>query len=456
MKVDPRDIGRRVWALLAFLGFSVMVTIDQAQALTGLIVATIGLILVISRRPLNYSWLPRLIAGGIPILFGLLWLAGDLTPYGTEPGWLHWLGGVIWCVAGLPVLLRGDRITRTEAMVLVLTAGVMSLGLGIVVYVTSLDFGIDVTFLHVSAADALLSGSSPYGDAVTVFDGSPDAPPGTQIVGYPYPPATLFPFAAGTLLADPRLISLACWLLLLVVVGFATLRTSTPLIPLGAFLGLAALPGWPLVLVSSWTEPLSIAILAITLATWNRKVLSSLMLGFALATKQYFVALAPLFLGWHVDSRLRRLTLTAIGATALLSPVFFWDNLDDTFRSLVTFLLQASPRVDGSSLVGIGSFFGLRLNPPLWLTVLAPLAVAAGLGPFIRRRTDLAVAMSAALGVAFLLGSQAFANYWLLPASLMALAASLDPEPGQRLLGRRSGGTFEDTTLIRHDQQQRR
>lgn len=426
MSAETED--RRLWALIAVLGFGMMVTNDQRQALTGLVVATVGLLLTIMGKPVTHSWLRRVIAASLPTLFGVLWLAGDLTPYGTEPGWLHLVGGIVWCAAGLPLLIRGERITRRETIAIAVIAGALSTALGIVVYVTSLDFGIDVTFLHISATDAVLSGSSPYGNAVSVFDGSPGAPPGAQIVGYPYPPATLFPFAAGTLLADPRLASLVSWLLLLGVVGYAAIRSPRPVVPLGAFLGLVALPGWPLVLVSSWTEPLSIAVLAFAFISWRKAVLSSVMLGLALATKQYFIALAPLFIAWRVDHRFKRGILTAIAATASIAPVLFWGHLDDTFRSLVSFLLEVRPRTDGTNLMGFASLFGSRLDIPLWLTALVPLAVAAGLGRLVRRRIDLASAISATLGMAFLLGSQAFANYWLLPASVMALAASLEPD----------------------------
>lgn len=416
---------RRLWALLAFFGFGLMVTVLQRQALVGLLIAIVGMGLLLFRPRSPYSLLSHSLAAGIPLLFGFLWLTAERTPFPGEPSWFHWLGGTLWILLAVPLAIRGHGLGKQACAAVVSFGLLVATGLGVVLLVSTRDYGIDVTFLHQSATDALLSGSSPYGDAVVVADGAPTAPPGSEIVGYLYPPATLFPFAAGTIVADPRLTSLISWLLTLGIVGRGSFRSVEPLLPLGAFLGLASLPGWPLTLVTSWTEPLTIAAFATALAVWSRTALSSIVLGFALATKQYLVVLAPILLVWQVDRRLQRLAITAVTTIVMLAPILYWDDLRSTLDALVTFHLQTAPRPDGTSLIGLISLFGWSVDLPSWLAVLVPVALAGAIGSQVTKHVDLAVAISGVLAVAFLLGSQAFANYWLLPAGLMALVVSI-------------------------------
>jgi hypothetical protein len=82
-------------------------------------------------------------------------------------------------------------------------------------------------------------------------------------------------------------------------------------------------------------------------------------------------------------------------------------------------------------LVNLGS----DLQIPLVVTLGVPMLVAGILASVVRSSRDLAIAACLALTVFFLLGSQAFVNYWFLVAGLAILAFAL-PDQDQNPVDR--------------------
>jgi hypothetical protein len=136
-------------------------------------------------------------------------------------------------------------------------------------------------------------------------------------------------------------------------------------------------------------------------------VLSAVLLGLAFGTKQYFVLALPLMLAWSDTFRWKR-TFIAGGLAALtllpavaLDPVAFWD-------ATIANSVAASIRFDSSSLAGLG------LDLPFWVVVGVSVGVAVWMGRSGGGSSRFLLALAATLSVAFVIGFQAFMNYWYL------------------------------------------
>ena len=286
--------------------------------------------------------------------------------------------------------------------------------------------GIDVYFLHVEAADALANGSNPYTEAVEVPNGAPNAEPGEVITGYVYPPVTAIFYALGQwTLSDPRFTSLFAWILVLALVGIRAVKERR-LRNLYLMLLLAAVPGWPLVLRAAWTEPLSLAFLAIAFFLWRRPVASGIGLGLALASKQYFVVSAPLALLHRDQSWRKRVTVAAIVVAVTVGVALVWDAAA-FWSSAIEFHTTTAARTDGSNIVGLLAAFNISWAPPTVVTLGAGLVAASIAGRVSRSRGSFVLAMGLTLAISFLVSSQAFANYWFLIFGLSVLGLATSP-----------------------------
>jgi hypothetical protein len=154
---------------------------------------------------------------------------------------------------------------------------------------------------------------------------------------------------------------------------------------------------------------------------WRTRWGSGLNLGFALASKQYFVVTAPVVL-LHRDEEWRRRSIVAamvvistIGAALSLDFEAFWS-------AAVDFHMNTPPRQDSSNLLGLAGALGLSWSPPATVGLILGLAVAALAGWTSRSSRDFVLAMTCALAASFLVASQAFANYWFLLFGLSVLA----------------------------------
>jgi Glycosyltransferase family 87 len=334
----------------------------------------------------------------------------------------------LWITAAVPatviLLVLADvahgwtRRHLVAAGVVLAAAGLLS---GVWIVHSSLGLGLDVVLLHEKAAAALAGGLSPYGDAVSTPNGAPGAPPGSMIVGYPYPPIAAFAYALSTwALHDPRWINLACWIVLLFCAVILA-RNRHDGLPVPVLL-VAGLPGWSFMLQSGWTEPLSAAWIGLAAAAWERPVLGGLALGAAVGSKQYFIATLPLILLYRGEAWRRRGAAAAAGALLILFPAVI-SGAADAWRSLVLFHAQTPLRPDSSNVIGLLMRFGVQWAPPAWLATGVTFALVAFLARRISTSAEFWRTMAFGLAVFFMLSRQALPNYWYLVAVIAALGS---------------------------------
>lgn len=353
-------------------------------------------------------WLLALAATGI---WSLLAVVDDrwIQQYAQRPALLV---GVVVVVAATARWLAGKRWLSIAAAValaaVVIIAGANALSL----YSPP---GIDVYYLHEAAVDRLAAGMSPY-HGLGVEDTSPLAGAGAVIDGYPYPPVTLVIFsAADWIFGDARwagVIAVAVVAFLLARSG-GTAGRYAALVLAAAFV---AQPGWLTIVAQAFTEPVSLALLAGAVVAWRRPVASAVLLGLALASKQYFIVLLPLVLLIPDRHRYRR-AVVALGVVfvsllpALSDPAGFWS-------SAVEFHLTRPPRPDSLNLTGFG------IEVPTAVLLVVSLAAAVVLARGAGTAAGFAAASTATLAVFFLGTGQAFLNYWFLVAGLAVVAAA--------------------------------
>ena len=295
------------------------------------------------------------------------------------------------------------------------------------------DLGLDVYWMHRNAGEALFQGENPYTDAVRVFNGSPFAPDGSVIEGYPYPPVVLATYAATGNQADPRLVSSVVWIGVLAWMAWHARREgSAGDISYAMFLLMAGLAVWPGVWFGSWTEPLSIGLLLLTAVMWRKRPLwSAITLGLAIASKQYFIFLAPLLLLQKGEQRWKRL-LVSVGVAAGTVVIGLIPDPNAYLNATVFNLSEIGFRPDSQSLSGLFASYGFDfyLTPLAWLALGLALAVVVSRGA--KSAADFVGRGGLILGLAFFFG-QAFVNYWFLVAGLFAISALLpgDTEPAR-------------------------
>ena len=385
--------------------------------------ALLGLVLKASHRSSAPMLLP--VAGlliAVFLVFARDSRVGPLPPveFALRPFW----EGLI--MAGVLALVLSGlwKKWRTVGIVaIVVAATVMTVVMTVVEWDSEL--GIDVYHAHRAAGAALLDGLNPYGPAVRVLDGSPNAAPGSVIVGYPYPPVVLLTYGVSAMLADPRLVSLLAWLVLLGWLGRMALRDERYSDVALAFLVLlAAAPVWPVVLFTSWTEPVSLLLLVLAASLWrSRPILGAVLLGLALASKQYFVLLTPLLLLSPGFRRVKHLPLALGVAGATLLPFILVDAVA-FWEATVTNIASIGFRPDTQSVSGLLAAVGVDLVLPVWVWLLVCFSFGIALARGLRSEGDLLLGVTLVLGVAFLTGL-AFPNYWFLVAGLGAAGVVL-------------------------------
>lgn len=356
------------------------------------------------------------------LVFCLLSVAGWSPRFIGPTRGLDRAGALAFGALALFVFVAG-RIVQREWVRRVVVASVLAattlLGLG---YVNSAaGAGIDVVALHIAASEAIEQGLNPYTSVVSVEDGSPLAEPGDTIDGYVYPPLTAVGYSIGEwTLGDPRYVSLVAWIGFLAIVGRSAIAKDDGASLLVLLLAASA-PGWPLVLRSGWTEPLSLVLLGLAFRSWARPVGSGVMSGLALASKQYFAVVAPVLLFFRDDWWRKRVFWTlgviifTIGIGLAWDPAAFWS-------AAVEFHLNTPPRPDSLNLIGLAADLGIELDFPSLLPILIGLVVGALTGRWARTRSEWLLAIGMTLAASFLVSSQAFVNYWFLILGLIALA----------------------------------
>ena len=334
-------------------------------------------------------------------------------------------GAAIGVVACAVIFIGARRQSWRNLGIAIAFLGVFVVTGQLAAEVWNSGLGTDIYQAHKAAGTALVNGQNPYTDAVRFFNGSPFVEDDAVLVGYPYPPVVLLTFGLVAAFTDPRLVSAAAWLAILIWAAWPALtRREHANASLAVFLMLATLPGWPLIWYASWTEPLSLLLLLVALLSWQRSVLiSGILLGFALASKQYLIFLAPLLALHRDDDRLKRLGLAVTTALITLIPPILLDPAA-MYRSMIGNLAAIGYRPDSVSVVGLLSGFGIRFKLPetIWLILGVVVSVAVGLGS--RSVPGLLGRAGVVLGCTFAIGL-AFTNYWFLVMGMLAVSALL-------------------------------
>jgi len=334
---------------------------------------------------------------------------------------------VAMSVAGIVGARTGDVAKRISLILGI--AGFAVASVGIVVEEWDSPAGFDVYLVHKAAGGAIADGLNPYSDAVQVVNGSPTAPEGSMIVGYPYPPVIAGTYAVSSIATDPRIVSLVAWsVLVLALAVVAWRRLSRDSLPLAVFFLVASLPIWRLIWFGAWTEPLILFLFVAALVIWRRSALvAGVLLGLGLASKQYLVFLLPILLLYREDQYWRRLLFGA-GAAVLTFLPFLLADPQAMGQALIGNIAGISFRPDTLSLPGMLYELGIVYELPraLWLALIAITGVIVG--RYTRSARGLALSFAFVLGFAFLTGL-AFLNYWFLVFGLVAFAVAR-PVPG--------------------------
>jgi hypothetical protein len=292
---------------------------------------------------------------------------------------------------------------------------------------------IDVVMFLGRASDALLHGANPYtvrypdvyGPAQSALLYGPGVVGHDHLltVGLPYPPASLLVAVPAYLLGDVRIGSVV------VVLGAALLlhRRATTTTGRAVAVLLACAPGFPELAFFGWTEGPIVGLLAVAawLAVDRRWIGAAVLLGLALASKQYFAVAAPTL--WLLRPYATRGRVAAMvgAACAVTVPFVVW-NPSGFWRSVVQFQLMQPFRADAVSLLtwsvntfgwpGPALFGVLPLTAGFLVAVVAAWRLRPGLPGFL-------TAMALSLLATTALSKQAFLNYYYLIGCLLLLAA---------------------------------
>lgn len=250
---------------------------------------------------------------------------------------------------------------------------------------------------------------------------------------YAYPPSTLYANALSWLaFGDVRMGWAICDLIGALCIYLLAARMSPgpkhrrfrELLTL-AFL---CMPRSLFVLEQSWTEPLmaaALGVVALVLARPTHPLIRGVALGVFFSSKQYSVLAGPLLLKLR-RCRLPAWVVGAIVGVALALPFALW-NWDAIWNDLVGFFLKSEGRPDGLSVYAAVKRFGHEI--PWW--VVAPTWLG-GVGFFSwRMKRTLAGMLFSSASVwlfFFMLGKQAFINYWHLILFTLLLAVAATPQ----------------------------
>jgi len=290
---------------------------------------------------------------------------------------------------------------------------------------------IDVWEIHQQGAALLLEGRSPYGDVIRSTD---TATFDRVHRDYPYPPIELALTTAGYLVAgDSRWAALVSVLVGSGLLWLVARRRVSPGDPWPDLLAAALLfhPRGLFVLDQAWGEPLALPLLAgfALLADAGRRRAAAILLGLLAFAKQYYL----LFLGFAMLLPVVGIAGAALAAAVGGSTVLPFLLLDPggLWEDLVLHHLRNPFRPDALSVGALYATVGVKW--PAWIGFAAAgaLLVALYCVSLIRRRAlrldQLLVATTLGLVLFFVLGRQAFCNYYYLAGATALLAVALSP-----------------------------
>jgi len=257
----------------------------------------------------------------------------------------------------------------------------------------------------------------------------------SKYYGLPYPPTTVYPsMVFWYLLGDVRTAWVACDLAAALMIYLLARRMSPGR---SRFHELAAaaflfMPRSLFVLENGWTEPLMAAALgglALALATARGPFLTGCLMGVWLTSKQYVVLAVPLLI------RLRRASANAwlwaaIVGIALTLPFILWD-FDALVGKTVIFFVKSPGRADSLSVYGAMARSGVELpaavSVGIWLLAVAWLA-----WKMPRSLAGWLFSMATSWLIFFVVGKQAFINYFYFISFALLLAVAASPQGAER------------------------
>jgi hypothetical protein len=406
--------------LLTFLVFGLIIGPEGAVVTIALGLIALAALLGAQVAP---RWNPTAVTAlrvlAIGSMFSLFFVAGSIAKLNVSAA------STVFGLMLLPVTLvflsflwRGDLAANGTRWVLAGVLVVTVAAIAVVAIAGAPEPTIDVQTINRAGADALARGENPYVTA-TAENTNPYAEEGSEFTGYVYPPLALVLYSLSDwFLGDPRWVNALAIVIFVILLArpwaYPSREVSAALLVLG--LMYAIQPGLGFILRYSWTEPIALPFLVVGGMLWRRKPLfSAVMLGLGFATKQYFFLVFPLLLFWDDDFRWKRTGIVAGVAAAtmlpflILDPVAFWN-------ATVAPSFAIAPRPDGTNLVGLGVEF------PDWVALAVPFLLAFWLGRRGGRGAAFLAAVAAVMATSFMLGFQAFANYWFLIVALMPAA----------------------------------
>jgi hypothetical protein len=294
---------------------------------------------------------------------------------------------------------------------------------------------IDVVTWTSAAIDALVHGVHPYiVDAADVYGGSRDF--GFTVQVYPYMPATLLFLAPwGAVFGDFRIGLAVCLPVAALLLRAAGARAGTDADFVdAATLALVLHPATARVVRSGWTEPLLIvAAAAFAYLAVRRPRGSGAAFAFFLqpAVKQYVVAPVMLYVAMCAPGRrVRTIAIGALVAVITIAPFLLWNAAATINGMLFQVRALSRPRLTAISIPGLLVGSGMAY-PPMWLSTVVQLA-AGGLA-YVRVREHgaggLLLGSAIALLATFVVGWQAFINYYYYIGALLAIASVLLAAP---------------------------
>lgn len=292
---------------------------------------------------------------------------------------------------------------------------------------------IDVFVFQQDSSRMLIDGYNPY--ALTFPDiyrghdelyGPGILQNGRLLFGYPYMPLTLLITAPGLLGHDVRYAMAAAITLAAVLIALA--RPS--LLSQFAAVAILFMPRTLYIIDQSWSEPVVILLLALTVyCALRRPRAAPYALGLLCASKQYMpfvLLLSPLLFGWDWRRLTGALIRAGITAAVVTLPLALWD-IRAFLHSAVLLQLRQPFRMDALSFLSAWANAG-HPQPPAAIAFVA-LAAAGGLALWRLRPgpANFAAAIALSYFAFFAFNKQAFANYYFLViAALWCAVATMD------------------------------
>jgi hypothetical protein len=323
---------------------------------------------------------------------------------------------------------------------------VLAATMSAVVFWASPRPAIDVWSFEQLGTEALARGQNPYaleypniyGSGTHMYAKSVLAADRAHIPSYPYMPLTLFLFLPSVILAhEVRWVLAAC--VLFAAWAIRRLGRGALAAELAAVF-LLVQPRAFFVLEQSWTEPMILAALALTLlaaTSWSDReaagnagagawIATGLAGGLLAATKQYTpIILVPVFFALPVRGRWKAAALAVAGAAALMLPFLLLD-WRAFFTGVLAHHFRQPFRMDSLSWPAAIAWLG---GPRLLSSWPAFAAAAAALAATLECRLPLARAPTAAavalMALQLLNPKQAFCNYYWLAGGLFCVATAL-------------------------------